>query len=116
MQGANATSKGTPNYFIEIQRFPMLKAEEKYLLAARWRDGAAHRLMTSYLRLAPRSRWATQIRPVNLRFDFRRATSGSCRPLSASSRRRVFGFRPMRFGGQRGRFTSTSCARGRSLG
>ena len=55
MQIANATSRGTPSYLDEIRRFPMLKAEEEYLLSARWRDGgdvsAAHRLLTSHLRL-----------------------------------------------------------------
>ena len=55
MQGANAPSRGTPSYFDEIRRFPVLKAEEEYLLAERWRDGgdasAAHRLLTSHLRL-----------------------------------------------------------------
>ena len=55
MQDANATSRATPSYLSEIRRFPMLKAEEEYLLAARWRDGgdasAAHRLLTSHLRL-----------------------------------------------------------------
>ena len=40
---------------MEIQRFPMLNAEEEYMLAARWRAradaSAAHQLLTSHLRL-----------------------------------------------------------------
>ena len=47
---------GLTRYFEEIRRFPMLEAQEEYMLAKRWReDGnreAAHRLVTSHLRLA----------------------------------------------------------------
>ena len=42
-------------YLQEIQRFPMLARDEEYLLARRWREhgdaSAAHRLVTSHLRL-----------------------------------------------------------------
>jgi RNA polymerase sigma-32 factor len=55
MQHASETSRGTTSYFVEIRRFPMLKAEEEYMLAARWREradgSAAHQLLTSHLRL-----------------------------------------------------------------
>lgn len=43
-------------YLGQIQRFPMLAAEQEYLLAKRWRDradrAAAEQLVTSHLRLA----------------------------------------------------------------
>jgi RNA polymerase sigma-32 factor len=43
-------------YLQEIRRFPLLEPEEEYMLAKRWVDhedaGAAHRLVTSHLRLA----------------------------------------------------------------
>jgi RNA polymerase sigma-32 factor len=43
------------SYFQEIRAFPMLEAEQEYMLAARWRErgeqGAAHQLLTSHLRL-----------------------------------------------------------------
>jgi RNA polymerase sigma-32 factor len=46
---------GIDRHFKEIQRFPMLDPQEEHLLAKRWReDGdrdAAHRLITSHLRL-----------------------------------------------------------------
>src|SRR5262245_13071957 len=46
---------GIDHYFKEIQRFPMLDRQQEYMLAKRWReDGnrdAAHRLITSHLRL-----------------------------------------------------------------
>jgi RNA polymerase sigma-32 factor len=49
------TSSETARYFQEIRRFPMLKAEEEQVLAARCRerdDGSdAHQLLTSHLRL-----------------------------------------------------------------
>jgi RNA polymerase sigma-32 factor len=55
MQHASETSRGATTYFVEIRRFPMLKAEEEYMLAARWREradgSAAHQLLTSHLRL-----------------------------------------------------------------
>jgi RNA polymerase sigma-32 factor len=42
-------------YLREIRRFPMLEPEEEYMLAKRWREhddvGAAHKLVTSHLRL-----------------------------------------------------------------
>jgi len=46
---------GLTHYFEEIRRFPMLERQEEYMLAKRWREhgdrGAAHRLVTSHLRL-----------------------------------------------------------------
>lgn len=50
------TDVGLSRYLSEINRFPMLKPEEEYMLAKRWSDDqdsdAAHRLVTSHLRLA----------------------------------------------------------------
>jgi RNA polymerase sigma-32 factor len=55
MQHASATPRVAANYLMEIRRFPMLKPDEEYMLAARWRDrgdgSAAQRLVTSHLRL-----------------------------------------------------------------
>ena len=46
---------GFPHYLEEIRRFPMLERQEEYMLAKRWREhgdrGAAHKLVTSHLRL-----------------------------------------------------------------
>lgn len=46
---------GLRQYLQDIQQFPMLKADEEYALAKRWADDgdydAAHRLVTSHLRL-----------------------------------------------------------------
>lgn len=46
---------GLRQYLQDIQKFPMLEAEEEYALAKRWADDgdyeAAHKLVTSHLRL-----------------------------------------------------------------
>ncbi|CAH1660220.1 MAG: RNA polymerase sigma factor RpoH [Chelatococcus sp.] len=46
---------GLSRYLDEIRRFPMLKPEEEFMLAKRWREQddreAAHKLVTSHLRL-----------------------------------------------------------------
>jgi len=46
---------GLSRYLSEIRNFPMLEPEEEFMLAKRWREhqdsGAAHRLVTSHLRL-----------------------------------------------------------------
>jgi RNA polymerase sigma-32 factor len=51
-------STGLSRYLEEIRRFPMLQPDEEYMLAKRWtehNDGdAAHRLVTSHLRLVAR--------------------------------------------------------------
>src|ERR1700749_2088501 len=45
-------------YLEEIRRFPMLEPQAEYMLAKRWRErgdrDAAHRLVTSHLRLVAR--------------------------------------------------------------
>ena len=47
--------EGLSRYFREIWRFPLLEPDEEYMLATRWRQhgdmDAAHRLVTSHLRL-----------------------------------------------------------------
>src|SRR3981189_1214833 len=47
---------GLTHYLEEIRRFPMLEAQEEFMLAKRWRHhgdrDAAHKLVTSHLRLA----------------------------------------------------------------
>ncbi|MCU0912068.1 MAG: RNA polymerase sigma factor RpoH [Rhodobacteraceae bacterium] len=53
---APSPEQGMNRYLQEIRRFPMLEPEEEYMLAKRWVDHqdteAAHRLVTSHLRLA----------------------------------------------------------------
>src|SRR5262245_66568665 len=56
MQGATLVSGSTTRYLAEIRRFPMLQADEEWLLAKSWRGHgdrkAAHKLVMSNLRLA----------------------------------------------------------------
>ncbi len=53
---APSPEQGLSRYMQEIRKFPMLEPEEEYMLAKRWVDhedsGAAHKLVTSHLRLA----------------------------------------------------------------
>ena len=46
---------GLSNYLVQIKKFPMLEAEEEYMLAKSWRDRgdlkSAEKLVTSHLRL-----------------------------------------------------------------
>ena len=53
--------KGLSRYMQEIRKFPMLDPEEEYMLAKRWVEEqdtqAAHKMVTSHLRLAPKLRW-----------------------------------------------------------
>ncbi|PKP84160.1 MAG: RNA polymerase sigma factor RpoH [Alphaproteobacteria bacterium HGW-Alphaproteobacteria-2] len=53
---APSPEQGLNRYMQEIRKFPMLEPEEEYMLAKRWVDHedteAAHRLVTSHLRLA----------------------------------------------------------------
>jgi len=53
---APSPEQGLNRYLQEIRRFPMLEPEEEYMLAKAWVNrqdtGAAHRLVTSHLRLA----------------------------------------------------------------
>ncbi len=48
-------SSNLTRYLQEIRKFPVLAAEEEFMLAKRWREhddvDAAHRLVTSHLRL-----------------------------------------------------------------
>jgi RNA polymerase sigma-32 factor len=50
-----ASEGALARYLQEIRRFPLLQADEEYMLAKRWREHedpeAAHRLVTSHLRL-----------------------------------------------------------------
>jgi RNA polymerase sigma-32 factor len=49
------SDSGLSRYLQEIRKFPMLEADEEFMLAKRWREHkdpeAAHRLVTSHLRL-----------------------------------------------------------------
>jgi RNA polymerase sigma-32 factor len=52
---APAGETGLTRYLAEIRRFPMLRSQEDFMLATRWREhgdlDAAHKLVTSHLRL-----------------------------------------------------------------
>ena len=58
LPAVQAGGTGLSRYLAEIRRFPMLEPNEEYMLAKRWREhedsAAAHRLVTSHLRLVAR--------------------------------------------------------------
>ncbi len=53
---APSPEQGLNRYLQEIRKFPLLEPEEEYMLAKRWAEqqdsGAAHKMVTSHLRLA----------------------------------------------------------------
>jgi len=57
MQDAVLSSGTRTRYLEEIRHFPVLKAEEDYALAVRWRgdESAAHQLLNSHLRLVAKT-------------------------------------------------------------
>ena len=51
-----AGGESRPSHYLkDVQRFPMLEAQDEFMLAKRWREhgdrDAAHKLVTSHLRL-----------------------------------------------------------------
>ena len=56
---------GLSAYLEQIKKFPMLDAEEEYMLAKNWRTTgnikAAEKLVTSHLRLVAKIRWVTKV-------------------------------------------------------
>ena len=57
---------GLSRYLDEIRKFPMLEPDEEYMLAKRWREhddrDAAHKLVTSHLRLVGRIAMGYRVR------------------------------------------------------
>lgn len=55
---------GISLYLAQIKKFPMLDAEEEYMLAKSWKDRgnlkAAHKLVTSHLRLVAKNCYGLQ--------------------------------------------------------
>ena len=56
------SEEGLNRYLAEIKKFPILSAEEEYMLAKRFEEHqdteAAAKLVTSHLRLVAKLRWA----------------------------------------------------------
>ena len=61
---ALSSEGGLSSYLEQIKKFPMLAAEEEYMLAKNWRTNgnvkAAEKLVTSHLRLVAKLRWDTK--------------------------------------------------------
>ena len=72
---------GLTSYLEEIRQFPLLEVGEEFQLARRWRDEgdteAAHRLVTSHLRLAAKMALGyPRLRTADGRRDIGRPISG----------------------------------------
>ena len=56
---------GLSLYLAQIKKFPMLDAEEEYMLAKNWKESgnlkSAHKLETSHLRLVAKLQWDTVV-------------------------------------------------------
>ena len=77
---APSPEQGLNRYMQEIRKFPLLEPEEEYMLAKSWVDHqdskAAHRMVTSHLRLAAKIAMGYRLRAAAGGSDFR----GKCRP------------------------------------
>ena len=97
-------------YLQEIRKFPMLSPEEELKLSKAWRDdgdmGAAHKLVTSHLRLV--AKIAMGYRGYGL------PVGELIRPSSASIRIAASAWRPTPCGGYAQRSRNTFCTAGRS--
>ena len=64
------TSGGLSVYLAQIKKFPMLDAEEEYMLAKNWKENgnlqSAHKLVTSHLRLVAKLLWVTEVTDCQL--------------------------------------------------
>ena len=55
---------GLSLYLAQIKKFPILDAEEEYMLAKNWKERgnlkSAHKLVTSHLRLVAKLQWVIE--------------------------------------------------------
>ena len=62
--------RGLSLYLAQIKKFPMLDAEEEYMLAKNWKERgnlkAAHKLVTSHLRLVAKLQWGIEVMAYQL--------------------------------------------------
>jgi RNA polymerase sigma-32 factor len=100
----------------EIRKFPLLEPEEEYMLAKRWTDHqdpqAAHRLVTSHLRLAAKIAMGYRGYGLPQAEVISEANVGLCRRSSGLTPKRGSVWRPMRCGGSALRSRNISCGRG----
>jgi RNA polymerase sigma-32 factor len=108
---------GLASYLKRIREFPILEPQEEYMLAKSWREhgdlGAAHRLVTSHLRLAAKLAAGYRGNGLPTSEVISEGNVGLMRRSSVSNPTRGSGLPPMRCGGSRPRSRNTSCAPGR---
>src|SRR3954465_13183928 len=89
-----ANEGGLSRYLDEVRKFPMLEPSEEYMLAKRWREhgdrDAAHKLVTSHLRLAAKIARVTAAMACRSPKSCRRATSALMQAVKRFEPRRGF--------------------------
>ena len=108
-------------YLQEIRKFPMLEPEEEYMLAKSWKERedseAAHRLVTSHLRLVAKIAMGYRGYGLPISEVISEGNIGLMQAVKRFQpercRKGVSASPPTRCGGSRRRYRNTSCALGR---
>ena len=105
-------------YLQEIRKFPMLAAEEEYMLAKRWQEhedsAAAHKLVTSHLRLVAKIAMGYRGYGLPLSELISEGNVGMMQRSSDSTRTAGSGWPPTPCGGFAPPSRNTSCTPGPS--
>ena len=74
---------GLSAYLDQIKKFPMLDAEEEYMLAKNWKSTgnvkSAEKLVTSHLRLVAKLQWDTKVMVCHLMKLYQKGMLGLCK-------------------------------------
>jgi RNA polymerase sigma-32 factor len=115
---APSPEQGLARYMQEIRKFPLLEPEEEYMLAKAWVDHgdkeAAHRLVTSHLRLAAKIAMGYRGYGLPTGEVISEANVGLMQAVKRFDPERASASRPTRCGGSAPRSRNTSCGRGAS--
>lgn len=108
---------GLNRYLDEIRKFPMLEPQVEYMLAKRYAEhgdrDAAHRLVTSHLRLVAKIAMGYRGYGLPIGEVVSEGNVGLMQAVKNSIPNAASGLPPMRCGGSRPRSRNISCAPGR---
>lgn len=107
---------GLNRYMQDIRKFPMLEPEEEYMLAKAWVErqdsGAAHKLVTSHLRLAAKIAMGYRGYGLPQAEVISEANVGLMQPSRSLTRKKASAWPHMRCGGSGRAFKNMCCALG----